>query len=278
MTLAAIHDTGLPILDEKGRPKLRDSYLLDTLECGESSFAMACLIANRKYGKNGGREDVKTHHIWRHPLKRMLIYSCAARTAGHMKYIISFDPKDAVENGLTMERAQALGLQFCKDNFPGHPAIVCTHPDGHNSAGNIHVHIVIGSLRVRTVERQPFMDKPCDWEAGKKHRCTSAMLRHLRVAVMEMCEQADLNQINLLEAQGDHVSEREYWAQRRGQRRLVHANAKLAAEGQQPTQTVYQTELDKLRKQIYAVLNKTTTFEEFSALLMQEHGIAVKEC
>jgi len=113
--------TGLPILDEKGRPKLRDSYLLDTLECGESSFAMACLIANRKYGKNGGREDVKTHH-----------------------YIISFDPKDAVENGLTMEKAQALGLQFCKDNFPGHPAIVCTHPDGHNSAGNIHVHIVIG--------------------------------------------------------------------------------------------------------------------------------------
>lgn len=127
--------------------------------------------------------------------------------------IISFDPKDAVENGLTMERAQALGLQFCKENFPGHPAIVCTHPDGHNSAGNIHVHIVIGSLRVRTVERQPFMDKPCDWEAGKKHRFTSAMLRHLRVAIMEMCEQADLNQINLLEAQGDHVSEREYWAQ-----------------------------------------------------------------
>ena len=217
--------TGLPILDEKGRPKLRDSYLLDALECGESSFAMACLIANRKYSKNGRRADVKTYHIWRHPPKRMLIYPCVARTASHTKYIISFDPRDAADNGLTMERAQALGLQFCKDNFPGHPAIVCTHPDGHNSAGNIHVHIVIGSLRVRTVERQPFMDKPCDWEAGKKHRCTSAMLRHLRVAVMEMCEQADLNQINLLEAQGNHVSEREYWAQRRGQRRLDHANA-----------------------------------------------------
>ena len=77
--------TGLPILDEKGRPKLRDSYLLDTLECGESSFAMACLIANRKYGKNGGREDVKTHH-----------------------YIISFDPKDAVENGDVYTRQTAL--------------------------------------------------------------------------------------------------------------------------------------------------------------------------
>ena len=42
--------TGLPILDEKGRPKLRDSYLLDTLECGDFSFATACLLANRKYG------------------------------------------------------------------------------------------------------------------------------------------------------------------------------------------------------------------------------------
>ena len=156
--------TGLPILDEKSRPKLRDSYLLDTLECGESSFAMACLIANRKYGKNGRREDVKTHH-----------------------YIISFDPKDAVENGLTMERAQALGLQFCKDNFPGHPAIVCTHPDGHNSAGNIHVHIVIDSLRVRTVERQPFMDKPCDWEAGKKlekEQVLTALSQNIQLAAI----------------------------------------------------------------------------------------------
>ena len=210
------HDefTGKQLLDEQGRPMLRESYILDTLECGEASFATACLLANRKYNKNNHPDEVKSH-----------------------QYIISFDPRDATESGLTMEKAQALGLQFCKDNFPGHPAIVCTHPDGHNSAGNIHVHIVIGSLRVRTVERQPFMDKPCDWEAGKKHRCTSAMLRHLRVAVMEMCEQADLNQINLLEAQGDHVSEREYWAQRRGQRRLDHANAKLAIEGQQPARS-----------------------------------------
>ena len=246
--------TGLPILDEKGRPKLRDSYLLDTLECGESSFAMACLIANRKYGKNGGREDVKTHH-----------------------YIVSFDPKDAVENGLTMEKAQALGLQFCKDNFPGHPAIVCTHPDGHNHSGNIHVHIVIGSIRTREVEHKPFMQKPRDWREGMKHSSTAQTMRHLRVEVMEMCQKAKLRQINLLEAQGDRISEQEYWARRRGQQRLDHVNARLIEDGQQPKRTVYQTELDKLRKQIYAVLNKTTTFEEFSALLMQEHGIAVKE-
>ena len=75
-------------------------------------------------------------------------------------YIISFDPRDAADNGLTMETAQALGLKFCEENFPGHPAIVCTHPDGHNHSGNIHVHIVIGSVRTREVERKPYMQKP----------------------------------------------------------------------------------------------------------------------
>ena len=198
--------------------------------------------------------DVKTHH-----------------------YIISFDPKDAVENGLTMEKAQALGLQFCKDNFPGHPAIVCTHPDGHNSAGNIHVHIVIGSLRVRTVERQPFMDKPCDWEAGKKHRCTSAMLRHLRVAVMEMCEGAGLYQSDLLNGSKERVSEAEYWARRRGQLKLDRENAALTAAGQPPRQKKFETVKDTLRRQISSVLYRATSFEDFSDKLMQQYGIAVKE-
>ena len=135
------HDefSGKVILDEQSRPMLRESYLLDTLECGGFSFATACLLANRKYGKNTQHGDIKSH-----------------------QYIISFDPRDAADNGLTMEKAQALGLKFCEENFPGHPAIVCTHPDGHNNSGNIHVHIVIGSIRMREVERKPYMQKPRD--------------------------------------------------------------------------------------------------------------------
>ena len=246
--------TGLPILDEHGRPKLREAYLLDTLECGENTFAMACLLANRKYGKNGNPSDVKTHH-----------------------YIISFDPRDAADNGLTLEKAQALGLQFCKENFPGHPAIVCAHPDGHNGAGNIHVHIVISSLRIREVERRPHMEKPCDWQEGCKHRCTSAMLRHLRAEVMELCQSAGLYQIDLLKGSGDRITEREYWAQRRGQRRLDYANAKDAASGLPIRQTKYETEKAVLRKNIRSVLRKATSLEDFSAQLLQEHGIALTE-
>ena len=192
-------------------------------------------------------------------------------------YIISFDPKDAVENGLTMERAQALGLQFCKDNFPGHPAIVCTHPDGHNHSGNIHVHIVIGSIRTREVERKPYMQKPRDWLEGMKHSSTAQTMRHLRVEVMEMCEGAGLYQIDLLNGSKERVSEAEYWARRRGQLKLDRENAGLAATGQPPKQKKFETVKDILRKQISSVLYRTTSFEDFSDKLMQQYGIAVKE-
>ena len=250
------HDefSGKVILDEQGRPMLRDSYLIDTLECGDFSFATACLLANRKYNKNNHPEDIKSH-----------------------QYIISFDPRDVTENGLTMEKAQALGLQFCKDNFPGHPAIVCTHPDGHNRSGNIHVHIVIGSIRTREVERKPYMQKPRDWREGMKHSSTAQTMRHLRVEVMELCEGAGLYQIDLLNGSKERVSEAEYWARRRGQLKLDRENAALTAAGQPPQQKKFETVKDTLRKQISSVLSRTTSFEDFSDKLMQQYGIAVKE-
>ena len=250
------HDafTGKQLLDEQGKPKLRDSYLLDTLECGDFSFATACLLANRKYGKNTQHGDIKSH-----------------------QYIISFDPRDAADNGLTMEKAQALGLKFCSENFPGHPAIVCTHPEGHNHSGNIHVHIVIGSIRTREVERKPYMQKPRDWLEGMKHSSTAQTMRHLRVEVMELCEGAGLYQIDLLNGSKERVSEAEYWVRRRGQLKLDRENAALTAAGQQPTQTKFETAKETLRKQISDVLDTAMSFEDFSDRLLRQYGITVKE-
>ena len=250
------HDafTGKQLLDEQGKPKLRESYLLDTLECGDFTFATACLLANRKYGKNTQHGDIKSH-----------------------QYIISFDPRDAADNGLTMEKAQALGLKFCEENFPGHPAIVCTHPDGHNHSGNIHVHIVIGSIRTREVERKPYMQKPRDWREGMKHSSTAQTMRHLRVEVMELCEGAGLYQIDLLNGSKERVSEAEYWARRRGQQKLDLANVALTAAGQPPRQKKFETVKDILRRQISSVLYRATSFEDFSEKLMQQYGITVKE-
>ena len=171
------HDefTGKPILDENGRLVPRQDYRISSLNCGEEDFAVACMRANLRYGKNQQREDVKSHH-----------------------YILSFDPRDGPDHGLTMDKAQALGERFCAEQFPGHQALVCTHPDGHNHSGNIHVHIVINSLRVAEVERKPYMDRASDTQAGAKHRCTAAAMRHFRAEVMELCQGAGLYQIALL--------------------------------------------------------------------------------
>ncbi len=111
------HDefTMKPTLDKNGRLIPRDDYRISSLNCGGEDFAIACMRSNLHYGKNQKREDVKSHH-----------------------YIISFDPRDAADNSLTVERAQELGEWFCKEHFPGHQALVCTHPDGHNHSGNIH--------------------------------------------------------------------------------------------------------------------------------------------
>ena len=215
---------------------------------------MACLLANRRYGKNTQHGDIKSH-----------------------QYIISFDPRDAADNGLTMEKAQALGLKFCEENFPGHPAIVCTHPNGHNHSGDIHVHIVIGSIRTREVERKPYMQKPRDWLEGMKHSSTAQTMRHLRVEVMELCEGAGLYQIDLLNGSKERVSEAEYWVRRRGQLKLDRENAVLTAAGQPPRQKKFETIKDTLRRQISSVLYRATSFEDFSDKLMQQYSITVKE-
>ena len=249
------HDefTMKPTLDGNGRLVLRDDYRISSLNCGDEDFAIACMRSNLKYGKNQKREDVKSHH-----------------------YIISFDPRDAPDNGLTVDRAQALGEQFCKEHFPGHQALVCTHPDGHNHSGNIHVHIVINSLRIAEVPLLPYMERPADTREGCKHRCTDAAMEYFKAEVMEMCHRENLYQIDLLHGSKNRVTEREYWAKRKGQAALDKGNASQAATGEPPKQTKFETDKEKLRRTIRAVLSSAVSFEDFSGKLLQQ-GVTVKE-
>ena len=249
------HDefTMKPTLDENGRLMLREDYRIATLNCGDEDFAVACMRSNLRYGKNQKREDVKSHH-----------------------YIISFDPRDAVDNGLTVDRAQALGEEFCRRQFPGHQAIVCTHPDGHNHSGNIHVHIVINSLRIEEVPFLPYMDRPADTRAGCKHRCTDAAMEYFKAEVMELCHRENLYQIDLLHGSKNRITEREYWAQRKGQAKLDKEAAALPAEEQPAKPTKFETDKEKLRQAIRTALSSATSYGEFAAVLLQQ-GVTVKE-
>ena len=249
------HDefTMKPVLDETGRLIPREDYRLSTLNCGGEDFAVACMRANLRYEKNQRREDVKSHH-----------------------YIISFDPRDGPDNGLTVDRAQELGEKFCAEHFPGHQALVCTHPDGHNHSGNIHVHIVINSLRIYEVPLLPYMDRPADTREGCKHRCTNAAMEYFKSEVMEMCHREGLYQIDLLNGSKERITEREYWAAKKGQLALDKENAAREAAGQPTKPTKFETDKAKLRRTIRQALSQAGSFDEFSSLLLRE-GVTVKE-
>ena len=177
---------------------------------------------------------------------------------------------------MTVDRAQELGEKFCAEHFPGHQALVCTHPDGHSHTENIHVHIVINSLRIAEVPMLPHMDRPADRKAGCKHRCTDAAMNYLKAEVMEMCHSEGLYQIDLLNGSKERITEREYWAQKKGQAALDRANAPIAADGIAPRQTKFETDKAKLRRTIREALAAASGFDEFAALLLR-HGVTVKE-
>ena len=250
------HDeyTMKPILDEQGRKQLRDEYYIDGINCEPMFFEKECEMVNKKYHKNYRYDEIKSHH-----------------------YVLSFDPSDKTERGLTGEKAQQLGLEFARKNFPGHQILVVTHTDGHNHSGNIHVHIVLNSVRKETVAEEDFMERPCDHKAGYKHHQTRALLTHLQKSLMELCEREKLNQIDLLSPSASKITQEEYWAQRRGQKNLDEINKQIIEDGFLPTQTHFQTQKQKIRDAVDELAAVSESFEDFQSHLFEKYKITVTE-
>ena len=245
--------TGKPILDENGKMQLREEYYLDGVECDPFSFDMECKELNARFHKNQKYDDIKSHH-----------------------YIISFDPKDRDECGLTGEQAQQLGLEYCKKNFPGHQVLLCTHTDGHNGSGNIHVHIVINSLRKNDVERQDFMERDCDSRAGNKHHLTNSYLIYLKQSLMNLCLRENLHQVDLLTKAERKVTGKEYHAKRSGQKKLDERNMQMISEGITPRTTVFQTQKEYLRTSIDEAAASAHDLKEFEKILSEKFNIKFK--
>ena len=193
-------------------------------------------------------------------------------------YILSFDPRDRTENELAGEYAQQLGLEYARKNFPGHQALVCTHTDGSNESGNIHVHIVINSVRKYDVKRQDFMERPCDSRAGYKHHLTRDYLNYLKQEVMDICHREQLHQINLFAPAEKKITDREYQARRRGQKKMEERNQKMRAECITPCKTTFETQKNFLRSAIDEATAVCASVEEFQKFLWENHGISFKVC
>ena len=246
--------TNKPVLGPDGEMLPRDFYLIDGINCDPYTFAAECQDTNAFYKQNQRYEDIKAHH-----------------------YIVSFDPNDRDENGLTPERAQELGMELARKMFPGHQTIVCTHRDGHNGAGNIHCHIVINSVRAKDTMPIPDQERKVDNVAGFKHRASDQFMRNFKNSVMDICQREGLYQVDLLNPARVRITDREYWAQRRGQAKLDQENKAKIASGEKPEKTVYETGNAILRRQIKAVLEDSQNFNDFKQKLLGQYGILVGE-
>mgnify|MGYP000314404767 FL=1 len=138
------------------------------------------------------------------------------------------------------------------------------------------MHIVINSLRIYEVPLLPYMDRPADTLEGCKHRCTNAAMEYFKSEVMEMCHREGLYQIDLLNGSKERITEREYWAAKKGQLALDKENAAREAAGQPTKPTKFETDKAKLRRTIRQALSQAGSFDEFSSLLLRE-GVTVKE-
>lgn len=249
------HDehTKKPILDENGELIPRKEYYIDGINCDPFSFDLECKELNAQYHKNQNFDEIKSHH-----------------------YILSFDPKDAEDHGLTGEKAQQLGLEYAQKNFPGHQTLVCTHTDGNNESGNIHVHIVINSLRKYDVEHQTFMGRPCDTRAGYKHHLTPSYLIYLKRSLMDICHREHLHQVDLLSPAEKKITDREYRAKHTGQKKLDALNKEMLSKGIAPRKTVFQTQKEYLRTAIAYAVASSCNMDEFQATLLKNYQITLK--
>lgn len=248
------HDekTGKKIKDDFGRDVLREEFYMDGLNCDPMSFDKECELTNKQFHKNMKQSEIKSHH-----------------------YIISFDPADATECGLTGGKAQALCLELAQKIFPGYQALVVTHTDGHNESGNIHTHIVINSVRKYSANRESYMSQPHDHEAEYKHRSTDKFMIYFKKEVMDMCHREGLHQIDLLSPAEVKITQVEYMAQQSGQDKLEKTNKKIIADGFKPTATIFQTQKQDLRNAIEECAALSNNFEEFQSELLEKYHISV---
>ena len=243
------HDefTQKPLLDDHGHMMLRDEIYLERLNCDPLTFSAECDQVNKAFCKNCSDREIKSHH-----------------------YIISFDPLDKTERGLMGAKAQEIGMEFARKYFAGHQALVCTHTDGHNESGNIHVHIILNSVRKDDIEPTDFTERPCDSRAGFKHHLTDKLLSHMQQTLMDICEREHLHQVDLLSPAADKISDREYRKKIEG----VVINAVESATTPTAAKSRFQTEKQILRDAIRDVSSYAHTPEEFNRVcnILAEYG------
>ena len=246
--------TGELIVDVRGNPVMRDEYYLDGINCEPYSFAAECKEVNDLYGKNQLPGDIKAHH-----------------------FIISYDPKDSFDYGLTGPKAQQLSMEWADRCLPGFQMIVCTHMDGSNESGNIHTHIMMNSLRKYDTDLTAFGERDIDHKAGYKLHLTEDCLQYMKKELMSICDREGLHQVDLLSPAKDKITDKEYYTHRHRQDHLNNEDKQHNLEKTSPSKTVFQTQKQYIREAVKEVASKATSFDVFCNIIKEQYGVTVKE-
>ena len=120
------------------------------------------------------------------------------------------------------------------------------------------------------------MERPGDALAGHKHHVTKNFLEYLKQETMEMCQHEQLNQVDLMSPAKVRITDREYWAQRRGQKKIDDTFIPSTyAPDQKPPR--YETQKMILRRSITETAKDSSSFEEFEKKLFENYGITLHE-
>ena len=94
---------------------------------------------------------------------------------------------------------------------------------------------------------------------------------------MQICERENLHQVDLLEKSYHHVTDREYYAQKRGQEKMDAMVAEMKDDSLTLIDSEFHTEKEIIRQAIDDVIGISKDFEDFYHWMQQEFGITVKE-
>ena len=159
----------------------------------------------------------------------------------------------------------------------GHQCIVATHDDGNNHSGNIHLHVAFNSLRIKDTEAPEYSNLARDYKAGYKFQASDKCIRYLKADLERMCRERGLSQIPLNKPAKQKITDREYYAEKRGQERLDRKNEAIRSIGGKPAESKFKTELARIRQAIDETKQKYNSVDDFKAILKREHNIVVTE-
>ncbi|MDY3618462.1 relaxase/mobilization nuclease domain-containing protein [Agathobaculum sp.] len=254
--LTKMHDESSfkPILDADGQMVERPEYLIGGVNCSPETWTRDCWRDARRYRKNRMDSEVKTH-----------------------QYIISFAPGDTGK-GLTLKECGAAGEYLAKTYFKGHRVLICAHPDGAGGSGNMHVHIIVCSIRCADREPDPTWMrlradgtvKPSEYKAGYKHQDTAVLRHRIDNDLRDFCRSRGYAYLPEGHRAPRKRSAKEEKIKRAGQRKLDQTIAEKRARGEHVQQGVFLTQQDELCQAISDAAKISKNVLEFKRHLQED--------